>query len=215
MILHGANAPSEATLKKWSAGGEFRACLIAPDEIQRAPGTHAKPGRPGLQLITDRAIARVYELWPQLADSDPRAVFEQAVARTARQLAAAIRPLVYEEGALATSPAPAPHATAQPAQPEAQSAWQQRIEQTLTTLSQDMKELRREMAQFSSLRNNLMTRLDEVVARSRESLSIGARVEGGSDPIVEARRDRDMGVLKSTIDQILSTLERLEETRSA
>lgn len=187
----------------------------AGTDARRPAGTHAKPGRPGLQLATDKAIARVYELWPQLADSDPRAVFEQAVARTARQLAAAIRPLVYEEP---SAPPPSPAAAPLPA-PVAgsgvQQEWQQRIEQTLSTLAQDMKDLRREMAQFSSLRNNLITRLDEVVARSRESLTLGARSDGGSDPIVEARRDRDMGVLKSTIEQILATLERMEDTRSA
>jgi hypothetical protein len=38
---------------------------------------------------------------------------------------------------------------------------------------------------------------------------------GGANPIVEARRDRDMGVLKSTIDQILSSLERIEASRGS
>lgn len=70
------------------------------------------------------------------------------------------------------------------------------------------------MAQFSSMRNNLITRLDEVVARSREVLLAAGRPDGGgSDPIVEARRDRDMGVIKSTMEQILSALERLEHGR--
>ena len=224
VILHGASAPSDATLKKWSAGGEFRECLIGenpapgddghPERVQRkGASTHARPGRPGLQLITDRAIARVYELWPQLADSDPKAVFEQAVARTARQLSAAIRPLMHESPTtpvpLSASTVPEPVAATH----GAHEKWQQRIEQTLSTLSQDVKDLRREMAQFTALRNNLITRLDEVVARSRESLLAVARTEGGAnDPIVEARRDRDMGVLKSTIDQILSALERIEAT---
>jgi len=221
VILHGASAPSDATLKKWSASGEFRECLAAENPTleddghpERAPrkmaSTHARPGRPGLQLVTDKAISRVYELWPQLADSDPKAVFEQAVARTARQLAAAIRPLIHE------SPTTLPLSAATGPEPVmathgADEKWQQRIEQTLSTLSQDVKDLRREMAQFTALRNNLITRLDEVVARSRESLLAASRSEGGAnDPIVEARRDRDMGVLKSTIDQILSALERME-----
>ncbi len=221
VILHGASAPSDATLKKWSASGEFRECLASenprfeddapPERMPRkVASTHARPGRPGLQLVTDKAITRVYELWPQLADSDPKAVFEQAVARTARQLAAAIRPLIHESpttppSSAATGPEPvmATHGV--------HEQWQQRIEQSLSTLSQDVKDLRREMAQFTALRNNLITRLDEVVARSRESLLAASRSEGGaSDPIVEARRDRDMGVLKSTIDQILSALERME-----
>jgi hypothetical protein len=223
VILHGASAPSEATLKKWSAGGEFRDCLAsdhptsrgdvsAEGSTPRGISAHAKPGRPGLQLTTDKAIARVYELWPQLADSDPKAVFEQAVARTARQLAAAIGPLIHESQvvpALTHAPAAPEPATMAP---NLQGEWQQRMEQMLSALNQDVKDLRREMAQFTALRNNLITRLDEVVARSRESLLV-ARADGGaSDPIVEARRDRDMGVLKSAIDQIRSTLERIEAT---
>lgn len=220
VILHGASAPSDATLKKWSASGEFRECLVGeepspeddghPERLTRkGASTHARPGRPGLQLVTDKAIARVYELWPQLADSDPKAVFEQAVARTARQLAAAIRPLIHESPATLHSSATGPQPVI--ATHGAHEKWQQRIEQTLLTLSQDVRDLRREMAQFTALRNNLITRLDEVVARSRESLLAASRSEGGAnDPIVEARRDRDMGVLKSTIDQILSALERIE-----
>lgn len=224
VILHGASAPSDATLKKWSASGEFRECLIGENPIPEDEGcpervtrkgapTHAKPGRPGLQLVTDKAIARVYELWPQLADSDPKAVFEQAVARTARQLTAAIRPLMHESppthasssAAIASEPVTTTHGP--------HEKWQQRVEQMLLTLSLDVKDLRREMAQFTALRNNLITRLDEVVARSRESLLAASRSEAGAnDPIVEARRDRDMGVLKSTIDQILSALERMEAT---
>jgi hypothetical protein len=222
VILHGASAPSDATLKKWSASGEFRECLVGeipahedeahPERMTRkgAPA-HGKPGRPGLQLVTGKAIARVYELWPQLADSDPKAVFEQAVARTARQLTAAIRPLIQESPPTLASSSAALAPEAFSATHGAHEKWQQRVEQMLSTLSQDVKDLRREMAQFTALRNNLITRLDEVVARSRESLLAASRSEGGAnDPIVEARRDRDMGVLKSTIDQILSALERME-----
>src|SRR4051812_22809314 len=91
VLLHGANAPSAATLKKWSAGGEFRACLLPEGDVSGVPTrsapTHgegsalrARRGRPGLRLSTDRAIARVYELWPQLVESsNPASVFEQAV----------------------------------------------------------------------------------------------------------------------------------------
>lgn len=215
VILHGASAPSEATLKKWSAAGEFRSCRV-PDAAPEAAGetggksaaTHARPGRPGLQLVTDQAITRVYELWPQLGDSDPKAIFEQAVARTARQLASAIAPLVQHKPA---APLPAAPATAAPlGTSAAASDWQQRMEQVMVTLAQDVKDLRREMAQFAAMRNNLITRLDEVVARSRESLLAAGRTDGGSDPIVEARRDRDMGVIKSTMEQIIAALERLE-----
>ncbi|MDM0117288.1 hypothetical protein QTI66_34790 [Variovorax sp. J22R133] len=222
VILHGASAPSEATLKKWSAGGEFRDCRasppLAPDTeppANRAATSYSKPGRPGLQLLTDKAIARVYELWPQLAASDPRAVFEEAVARTARQLAAALGPLVHEKAAAVAPPPGAANASSAhgPASPQPSlAAWQQRVEHTLTTLSEDVKELRREMAQFSAMRNNLITRLDEVVARSRETLLHAGRSDGsGHDPVVEARRDRDMGVIKSTMEQIVSALERMEK----
>lgn len=224
--LHGANAPSEASLKKWSAAGEFRGCL-ATESISssgknggtdRGAAGYAKPGRPGLQLLSDKAIARVYELWPQLGNSDPKAIFEEAVARTVRQLASAMAPLAQPERA----PVPAlshPLATAASAvagapTPAATSDWQQRIDQALGELTRDVRDLRREMAQFSSMRNNLITRLDEVVARSREVLLAAGRPDGGgSDPIVEARRDRDMGVIKSTMEQILSALERLEHGR--
>lgn len=227
VILHGASAPSEAMLKKWSASGEFRECLIASrgeadpagQEGASVKGTvlPGKPGRPGLRLATDKAIARVYELWPQLADSDPKAVFEEAVARTARQLSAVLRPLMHDQ-ATPVAPAQRPFEAAPSAAPPSEELgeWQRRIEQVLVTLGDDVREMRREMAQFAALRNNLITRLDEVVARSRETLLATARADGGgANPIVEARRDRDMGVLKSTIDQILSSLERIEAFRGS
>lgn len=221
MLLHGANAPSMATLKKWSASGEFRNCLLTADDAfggrtdpagteREGTSPRARPGRPGLRLSTDRAIARVYELWPQLVESSsPAAVFEQAVARTADQLVAAIRPLIHDASSTSQTPRVEHPRLGAPHQSASQE-WQQRIEEAVSLLGRDMRELRREMAQFTALRNNLITRLDEVVARSRESLLAGPRAEAGTDPIVEARRDRDMGVLKSTIDQIRSTLERIE-----
>ena len=211
VILHGTHAPSDALLKKWSAAGEFRACRATGDESAAGeddvPAKRA-PGRPGLQLLTDKAGARVYELWPQLADAEPKAVFEEAVARTVRQLSSAIGPLVSDR------PTPASPET-QPTS-ERTTAWQTRMEQTLGALAQDVKDLRREMAQFSAMRNNLITRLDEVVARSREAMLAAGRSDGtgGADPIVEARRDRDMALIKSSMEQILGALERMEGQRA-
>ena len=212
VILHGASAPSDAMLKKWSAAGEFRACRSGLEEASPEDGAPHKrpPGRPGLQLLTDRAIARVQELWPQLAHTDPQAIFEEAVARTARQLASAIGPLVEDRAA---RPALPPGAA--PDRDGAETAqWQRRIEDSLATLSEDVKSLRREMAQFLAMRNNLMTRLDEVVARSRDTLLAAGRQDGGAvDPIVQARRDRDMALNKSTMEQVLAAMERLEGSR--
>ena len=214
VILHGTNAPSDALLKKWSAAGEFRECRSTADDVattEEGSAPKRAPGRPGLQLLTDKAVSRVYELWPQLADADPKSIFEEAVARTARQLASAIGPLVHDKTAApAPVEAPAPQASA-PA-----SLWQQKMEDTLAALSHDIKDLKREMAQFSAMRNNLMTRLDEVVTRSREAMLTAGRGDGGgTDPIVEARRDRDMALIKSSMEQILSALERLEAPRGA
>ena len=213
VILHGTHAPSDALLKKWSAAGEFRACRATGDESAAGeddvPAKRA-PGRPGLQLLTDKAVARVYELWPQLADADPKAVFEEAVARTVRQLSSAIGPLVSDR------PAPASSETHTQSTPERTTAWQARMEETLGALAQDVKDLRREMAQFSAMRNNLITRLDEVVARSREAMLAAGRSDGtgGADPIVEARRDWDMALIKSSMEQILGALEGMEGQRA-
>ena len=72
-----------------------------------------------------------------------------------------------------------------------------------------MAMVQREVAQFSAIRNNLVTRLDEAVSRAKESLDgLHVKTGQGSDPLVEARRDRDMGVLKSKLDSILGALER-------
>ena len=64
--------------------------------------------------------------------------------------------------------------------------------------------------QLTSCEIQALLPLDEVVARSRDSLLAAGRVEGGSDPIVEARRDRDLGVIKSTMERHIEALERLE-----
>ena len=73
-----------------------------------------------------------------------------------------------------------------------------------------MAALKREVAQFGALRNNLITRLDDAVARAKEALASGVPGGGSIDPLVEARRDRDMGVIKSTLAEILSALQRIE-----
>ena len=99
-LVHGVRAPTESSLKKWSAAGAFRACIATSEQIEaleapssQALGTWARPrraGRPGLRLHTGLAIARVYELWPFLAESDPQAVVELVVARTADHLRSAL-----------------------------------------------------------------------------------------------------------------------------
>lgn len=185
----------------------FRNALAsgAPSSQQDGTTPTSRPGRPGLQLDTEAALARVYELWPQLAAADPKAIFEEAVARTARQLAAAIGPLVREEHA---SVPEAPKARQDYMSPVPAEDWQRRIEEQLSGLQRDLTEVRREMAQFSAMRNNLVVRLDEVVARSRDLTLAAGSSAAGADPIVEARRDRDMALIKSTLERILDLLER-------
>jgi hypothetical protein len=210
-MLHGASAPSEAMLKKWSAAGEFRGCLASAESHSEDPGAHArvgppKPGRPGLRLATERALARVHELWPRLAESDPGAVFELAVARTTHQLAAALAPLVRDHSLAerAAPPSSVPSA-------DDLAKWQQTVDGSLAAIAQDLKELRRELAQFNAMRNNLLTRLDEVVVRSREAAA--GREGAGADPLAEARRERDMRSLKSSVDQMALALERIESAQ--
>lgn len=85
----------------------------------------------------------------------------------------------------------------------------QKIEVQLSALQEEVVAVKRELAQFSALRNNLITRLDDAVARAQEALA--GRTSGpGPDPLVEARRDRDMGILKSMMGEILETLERID-----
>lgn len=79
-----------------------------------------------------------------------------------------------------------------------------------------MAAVRRELAQFSALRNNLITRLDDVVARAKEAVAGNVTAAAPNpDPLAEARRDRDMGVMKSTLSEILAALERIEAGRSS
>ncbi|MGO4394415.1 hypothetical protein AB4Z46_23925 [Variovorax sp. M-6] len=161
-------------------------------------------GRPGLRLRTAAAIGRVYELWPFLAESDSHAVLELAVARTADHFRSALGPI---------SPLPS-------AQPPASAAATpepvlQEVQEQLAMLTREMATVRRELAQFSTLRNNLITKLDDVVARAKDGFAGGAQAAGpGFDPLAEARRDRDMGIMKSTLAEILASLERIEAARS-
>lgn len=217
-LVHGVRAPTESSLKKWSAAGAFRSCIASEEEVHASEASPAsthtvlqrprRAGRPGLSLHTALAIGRVYELWPFLGESDPHAVVELVVARTADHLRSAITHVMpapavpipmktmHDDGASASARTPA----------------FQEIERQLALLTQEMGALKKEVAQFSALRNNLITRLDEAVARAKEALS--AAVPGAGDPLVEARRDRDMGVMKSTLSEILGALQRIE-ARSA
>ncbi|MDN8618318.1 hypothetical protein [Variovorax ginsengisoli] len=77
----------------------------------------------------------------------------------------------------------------------------------MTAMHRELVEVKRELVQFTALRNNLITRLDDAVARTQEAMSAtGARAGSGPDPLVEARRDRDMGVVKSMLAEILESL---------
>ena len=220
-LVHGVRAPTESSLKKWSAAGAFRSCVASDETVQASeatPGSAAaalqrprRAGRPGLRLQTRLAIGRVYELWPFLSDSDPHAVVELVVARTADHLRTAIGQVTP---AVAPNAQPAAESVLPATAPPSGSAPSlQEIERQLSLLTQEMAGLKREVAQFSALRNNLITRLDEAVSRAKEAVAAGVPGGGGVDPLVEARRDRDMGVMKSTLSEILAALRRLEEER--
>ncbi|VTU41442.1 hypothetical protein [Variovorax sp. RA8] len=213
-LVHGVRAPTESLLKKWSAAGAFRSCVAAEDEVAAAQSPSSvvqaalqrprRAGRPGLQLSTARALARVYELWPFLADSDNQAVVELVVARTADHLRSALGQAI-----VATPPAPA---SSDGGVPGAGVAALEQIELQLAALAHDVNALKREVAQFTALRNNLITRLDDAVAHAKDALAGGR--PSGVDPLVEARRDRDMGVMKSTLSEILTALQRIEADRA-
>jgi hypothetical protein len=221
-LVHGVRAPTESSLKKWSAAGAFSACIASAEDIAAAEAgalslPHAmlqrprRAGRPGLKLRTSLAIARVYELWPFLADSDPQAVVELVAARTADHLRRAVTQAVTPAAATMLTPA-ATDEKLKAAATAAIAPALQDIERQLSLLTQEMAALKREVAQFSALRNNLVTRLDDAVSRAKDALQVGA-TGGGIDPLVEARRDRDMGVMKSTLAEILTALQRLEAGR--
>ena len=222
-LIHGVRAPTESSLKKWSAAGAFSTCIASAEDIAAADegslsltqATLQRPrrsGRPGLRLRTSLAIGRVYELWPYLADSDPQAVVDLVVARTADHLRRAVTQVATAEPAAVLPPA-ASDENLKAVATAAMAPALRDIEQQLSLLTQEMVALKREVAQFSALRNNLVTRLDEAVTRAKDALQIGAAAGGGIDPLVEARRDRDMGVMKSTLAEILTALQRLESTR--
>ena len=213
-LIHGVRAPADSSLKKWSAAGAFRDCLASKEDVETSevPSslTHEalqrprRGGRPGLRLRTAAAIGRVYELWPFLADSDSNAVLELAVARTADRF----------RSALGTIPAP-PHPAASLAVPAAATEpVLKEVQEQLAVLTREMTAVRRELAQFSALRNNLITKLDDVVARAKDAFAGNGQAAGpGFDPLAEARRDRDMGLMKSTLTEILTALERIEAGR--
>jgi hypothetical protein len=212
-LVHGMRAPTESSLKKWSAAGAFRSCMASDDEVAaaQAPSSiHAalqrprRAGRPGLQLSTAKALGRVYELWPFLADSDNQAVVELVVARTADHLRSAMGQAMMPLAPLPASP--------ESGVAGAGVAALEQIELQLAALAHDVNALKREVAQFAALRNNLITRLDDAVAHAKEALAGGR--PSGVDPLVEARRDRDMGVMKSTLAEILAALQRIEAERA-
>ncbi|MDM0109722.1 hypothetical protein QTH97_32725 [Variovorax sp. J22R24] len=215
-MMHGHQAPTESSLKKWSASGEFTAC-VAPEsevgELAPTPSSFAgeamlrprRGGRPGLKLDTRRAINRVYELWPHLADTSAQAVLDLAVARAADSLESRLARL------FASAPSSAsPTAAEPPAGAEPPTAILEELLRQVTSLRQEMTEVKREVAQFSAMRNNLITKLDDAVARAQEAIATGTgRAGSGSDPLVEARRDRDMGVVKSMLSEILESVQKV------
>ncbi|NDZ18512.1 hypothetical protein C7T35_08035 [Variovorax sp. WS11] len=215
-LIHGVKAPTESSLKKWSAAGAFRSCVASEEEVlaAEAPSPSAahtllqrprRAGRPGLTLRTAMAIGRVYELWPFLGESDPHAVVELVVARTADHLRVALAQATPPMAQ--ASPEPSEEAAERPT-PSALALHE--IERQLGLLTQEMAAMKKEVAHFSALRNNLITRLDDAVARAKEALTGGVPGGGSLDPLVEARRDRDMGIMKSTLSEILTALQRIE-----
>lgn len=222
-MVHGRQAPTESSLKKWSAAGEFDACVAA----DQAPASDLPPepraftreallqrgkraGRPGLRLNTRAAIARVYELWPHLADTGSQALLDLAVARVAEGLQSRLAQIA-PAGQPPSPPSPIDHAA-----PVARSVEQaevvptlQDLERKMTAMHKELAEVKRELVQFTALRNNLITKLDDAVSRTQEAMNAtGGRVASGPDPLVEARRDRDMGMVKSMLSEILQALGR-------
>jgi len=212
-LMHGPQAPSESSLKKWNARGVFDGCSSdeAPamadagssftQESLRRP---RRAGRPGLRLNTELAIQRVQDQWPHLLHTDTQAIVELAVARTADRLQSAVERLRPTEAITEVVPNPLPRA----------DVTLEKIEVQLAALREELIAVKRELTQFSALRNNLITKLDEAVARAQDAMS-GRSPGVGPDPLVEARRDRDMGVLKSMMGDILEALDRIESRNRA
>ncbi|SEB14102.1 hypothetical protein [Variovorax sp. YR216] len=212
-MMHGPQAPSESSLKKWNATGVFEGCTsdgtegmveVDPSFTRESLRRPRRAGRPGLRLHTDLAIQRVQDQWPHLMHTDTQAIVELAVARTADRLQSAVERLRPSDAIAEVPSAP----TYRP------DATLEKIEVQLAALHEEMVAVKRELAQFSALRNNLITKLDEAVARAQDALS-GRTPGAGPDPLVEARRDRDMGVLKSMMGDMLEALERIENRSGA
>lgn len=221
-MMHRHQAPTESSLKKWSAAGEFDACVAADQAAAAAlaPEPRAftreellrrgkRAGRHGLRLNTRAAITRVYELWPHLADTGSQAVLDLAVARVAEGLQSRLAQIA--------PPGQAPSPAA-PAAQDGESSGRvelalQELARKMTAMHSELVDVKRELVQFTALRNNLITKLDEAVARTQEAMiASGSRAAGGPDPLVEARRDRDMGVVKSMLGEILESLRKDGQT---
>lgn len=210
-MLHGHQAPTESTLKKWSAAGTFSDCVLAPDEtIEPAPSSATRDvllsppraGRPGLRLRTQGALAKVHAQWPHLGGTAAPAALDLAAARAADHLEARLAPVL--SAVALNSVAPEPVAGAAPQACNTGAALAQVLEQ-MTAMRQEMARLRGELTQFTAMRNNLITKLDNVVSRARDS--IGASAHAASvDPLIEARHNRDMGVVKSMLGEILAAV---------
>lgn len=210
-MLHGHQAPSESSLKKWSAAGAFSGCVALPHQPPgRAPSSatrdvlirHLRGGRPGLQLDTQGAIARVYAQWPHLADSGAPAALDLAAARAADHLEARLGTVLSAVALGATTAEVDSRAASEPCSTGV--ALQQVLEQ-MTAMRQEMARMRSELAQFSAMRNNLITKLDNAVSRAQGSNGAGAPA-ASMDPLIEARHNRDMGVLKSMLGEILAVV---------
>ena len=211
-MLHGHQAPTESSLKKWSAGGEFTNC-IAPEPtaavLSQAPSSftreallrRSRGGRPGLRLDTQLAITRVYELWPHLTQSGNQAVLDLAVARAADNLESRLGHLVGS--ALTPLPPAAPQVAASESSDATTNDLLREVLKQMDSLRAEMADVRREVAQFSSMRNNLITKLDSAIAQTQAVLGAGSRAAGGHDPLIEAQRSRDIGVIKSMLTQLL------------
>ncbi|TAL65742.1 MAG: hypothetical protein EPN79_11220 [Burkholderiaceae bacterium] len=161
---------------------------------------------------------RVYEMWPFLSENSAQSVLDLALDRTTEHLKQAIDTIVSKQvSAQPVEAANPPQAPATggaaladtPALDTRMSEWQRQINDKMEAMAASIAAVQREMAQFSKFSSNLVLRLDDAVAKTRESLA-SAHAHGGPahDPLVEARRDRDMGIIKSSLESIHQALER-------
>lgn len=188
----GAHAPTDVTIRAWAAQGRFESCK-APREAIYAP----KQGKRGQLYIEDSAIARVCEIWPQLLDlttpSPPMRGSERPDPGDSTQLLAMIRAAIGEQMTSFSASTKLPG--------EVQSMLSKVHEQNLGILEL-MRQIQRDFAQFNSQRNNMLLKMDEAITLMREAK--GSATSGGFDPLVEARRDRDMGHIKSSLERLLA-----------